>query len=85
MTHPSTAQAAHNACLECAPRRHFLTGLLATSSAAVLPGCASTSKDAPLPAQAKRALVDVHHHVWAPAFLKGLEANKLAEAPGRNW
>jgi predicted TIM-barrel fold metal-dependent hydrolase len=38
-----------------------------------------------LPAEAKRALVDVHHHVWAPDYLKGLEASKLAEAPARNW
>ncbi len=74
-----------NSCHQCAPRRNFLTGLLATGAAAVLPGCATTSKDAPLPAQAKRALVDVHHHVWAPAFLKGLEAYKLAEPPARNW
>ena len=57
-----------NSCLQCQPRRHFLTGLLATGAAAVLPSCATSSKDAPMPAQAKRALVDVHHHVWAPGF-----------------
>jgi predicted TIM-barrel fold metal-dependent hydrolase len=38
-----------------------------------------------MPAEAKRALVDVHHHVWAPAFLKELETRKLAEPPARNW
>lgn len=72
-------------CLHCQPRRGFLTQLLAAGTALALPGCAVTSKTAALPAQAGRALVDVHHHVWAPAFLKELEARKLAEPPARNW
>ena len=75
----------HSACGHCQPRRSFLTGLLTATAATVLPSCATTSKDAPLPADAKRALVDVHHHVWAPAFLKELESRKLAEPPARNW
>jgi hypothetical protein len=50
-----------------------------------LPGCAVTSKNAATPAVAKRALIDVHHHIWAPNFLKELEARKLAEPPARNW
>jgi len=74
-----------SSCNHCAPRRSFLTGLLTATAATVLPSCATTSKDAPMPAVAKRALVDVHHHVWAPAFLKELEARKLAEPPARNW
>jgi 6-methylsalicylate decarboxylase len=72
-------------CNQCTPRRGFLTGLLAAGAAAVLPSCATSSKDAPLPGVAKRSLVDVHHHVWAPAFLKELETRKLAEPPARNW
>lgn len=55
-------------CNHCQPRRGFLTGLLAATAATVLPSCATTSKNAPLPAEAKRPLIDVHHHVWAPAF-----------------
>jgi predicted TIM-barrel fold metal-dependent hydrolase len=74
-----------SSCNHCQPRRSFLTGLLTATAATVLPSCATTSKDAPLPAEAKRALVDVHHHVWAPAYLKELEARKLAEPPARNW
>ena len=74
-----------SSCNHCAPRRSFLTGLLTATAASVLPSCATTSKDAPMPAEAKRALVDVHHHVWAPAFLKELETRKLAEPPARNW
>lgn len=72
-------------CHHCQPRRRFLSGLLTATAVTVLPSCATTSKDAPLPAVAKRALVDVHHHVWAPEFLKELESRKLAEPPARNW
>jgi predicted TIM-barrel fold metal-dependent hydrolase len=72
-------------CHHCQPRRRFLSGLLTATAATVLPSCATTSKDAPLPGVAKRALVDVHHHVWAPEFLKELESRKLAEPPARNW
>lgn len=72
-------------CLHCQPRRGFLSGLVAATAATVLPSCATSSKDAPVPAQAQRPLVDVHHHVWAPAFLKELETRQLAEPPARNW
>lgn len=72
-------------CGQCQPRRGFLTSLLATGAALALPGCAVTSKNAEAPAVGKRALIDVHHHVWAPNFLKELEARKLAEPPARNW
>ena len=72
-------------CNHCQPRRGFLTQLLASGAALALPGCAVSSKTAALPAQDKRGLVDVHHHVWAPAFLKELEARKLAEPPARTW
>ena len=72
-------------CLDCLPRRGFLTGLLATGAATVLPSCALPKPKNASPLEAKRDLVDVHHHVWAPAFLKELEARKLAEPPARNW
>ena len=74
-----------NDCTHCQPRRGFLTSLLAAGASLAMPGCATKSGSAPLPSVAKRALVDVHHHVWAPAFLKELEARKLAEPPARNW
>ena len=74
----------HSACGHCQPRRSIVLGLLLATAVKVSPSCATTSKDAPLPADAKRALVDVHHHVWAPAFLKELESRKLTESPARN-
>lgn len=51
----------------------------------MLPSCAVSSPKNASPLEAKRDLVDVHHHVWAPAFLKELETRKLAEPPARNW
>ena len=81
MTHANTS----TTCFDCLPRRGFLTGLLATGAAAVLPSCAVNKPTNASPLEAKRDLVDVHHHVWAPAFLKELETRKLAEPPARNW
>jgi len=81
MIHANTS----TTCFDCLPRRGFLTGLLATGAAAVLPSCAVTKPINASPLEAKRDLVDVHHHVWAPAFLKELETRKLAEPPARNW
>ena len=80
--HPTHAA---GSCTHCQPRRQFLTGLLSATAATVLPGCAATSNSANGTTPSPRALVDVHHHVWAPAFLKELEARKLAEPPARNW
>lgn len=51
----------------------------------MLPSCAVSNPKNASPLEAKRDLVDVHHHVWAPAFLKELETRKLAEPPARNW
>jgi len=75
----------NHSCVDCLPRRSFLTGLLATGAASVLSSCAVTPPKNASPLEAKRDLVDVHHHVWAPAFLKELESRKLAEPPARNW
>ena len=75
----------NHSCLDCLPRRGFLTGLLATGAASVLSSCAVPPPKNASPLEAKRDLVDVHHHVWAPAFLKELESRKLAEPPARNW
>ena len=81
MTHANTS----TTCIDCLTRRGFLTGLLATGAATVLPSCAVTKPINASPLEAKRDLIDVHHHVWAPAFLKELETRKLAEPPARNW
>ena len=51
----------------------------------MLPSCAVSNPKNASPLEAKRDLVDVHYHVWAPAFLKKLETRKLAEPPARNW
>ena len=75
----------NHSCLDCLPRRGFLTRLLATGAASVLSSCAVPPTKNASPLEAKRDLVDVHHHVWAPAFLKELESRKLAEPPARNW
>ena len=63
----------NHTCLDCLPRRGFLTGLLATGAASVLSSCAVPPPKNASPLEAKRDLVDVHHHVWAPAFLKELD------------
>ena len=81
MIHANTS----TTCFDCLPRRGFLTGLLATGAATMLPSCAVNKPTNASSLEAKRDLVDVHHHVWAPAFLKELETRKLAEPPARNW
>jgi predicted TIM-barrel fold metal-dependent hydrolase len=50
-----------------ASRREFLTGLAAAGGAAMLPFHASLAQ----PAQPKHhGVIDVHHHFWAPEYLK---------------
>ena len=61
-----------------ASRRGFLTGLLAAGTATTLPGCTTVS-----PAPSNR--IDLHHHVFSPAYVA--ELAKVNQAPPivRNW
>ncbi len=69
-------------------RRGFLTGLL---GAGLFAGSEMTG--GPLTGQAVAAegvvndslLIDVHHHVFAPEYVKELESANLAEPPARKW
>ena len=65
-----------------APRRGFLSGLLALGASAVLPGCTSTGGTAP---DAIRNRIDTHHHLFSPAYVA--ELAKVNQVPPiiRNW
>ncbi|MEY4363711.1 MAG: hypothetical protein RLZZ24_1063 [Pseudomonadota bacterium] len=88
MSHHTDAKA----CFHCQgpSRRGFLTDLVKYSAASAigggaLAGCANLATATEGAAAPKRELIDVHHHVWAPAFLKELQLKKLAEPPAINW
>jgi len=55
-------------------RRNFIAGLAAAGSGALL-------ASRPLLAQAKPRLINVHHHLTAPAYVKFLTDNKVREFP----
>ena len=60
-------------------RRGFLTGLMATGASALLPGCAT-------PTVASRAdRIDIHHHVFSPAYVAELAKANQAPPIVRNW
>ena len=65
-----------------APRRGFLSGLLALGASAVLPGCTSTGGPT---AESIRNRIDTHHHLFSPAYVA--ELTKVNQAPPiiRNW
>ena len=69
-------------CACAAPRRGFLSGLLALGASAVLPGCTSTGGVAP---DTVRNRIDTHHHLFSPAYVA--ELAKVNQAPPivRNW
>jgi predicted TIM-barrel fold metal-dependent hydrolase len=64
------------------PRRGFLGGLGALGTAALLPGCAQSIAAAP---SASRTRIDIHHHLFSPAYVA--ELAKVGQAPPivRNW
>lgn len=64
----------------CLPsRRGFLTGLMATGASTLLPGCAA-------PTAAFRAdRIDIHHHVFSPAYVAELAKANQAPPIVRNW
>src|ERR1700704_5238624 len=55
-------------------RRDFLGGLAAA-------GCGTFFAGRPLAAQTKPRLINVHHHLTAPAYVKFLTDNKVREFP----
>ena len=68
----------------CAPRRGFLTGLMALGAGAVLPGCAAPPAAAPA-APVPMPRIDTHHHCFSPAYVA--ELDKVGQAPPivKNW
>jgi predicted TIM-barrel fold metal-dependent hydrolase len=75
---PETTHQLSAAC-DCNPsRRGFLTSLLGAGSAAVLPGCAA-------PAAAARDRIDIHHHLFSPAYVAELAKANQAPPIVRNW
>lgn len=80
MTEPVLRMAPACACLP--ERRGFLSGLLAMGAGAVLPGCAVSSDAA---AQAMRNRIDIHHHLFSPAYVAELAKANQAPPIVRNW
>lgn len=69
-------------CSACAApsRRGFLTGLLASGATATLGACASGAGDAP-----RKDRIDIHHHLFSPAYVSELEKVNQAPPIVRNW
>lgn len=66
----------------CLPeRRGFLSSLLAMGAGAVLPGCAA-SNDA---AAAISNRIDIHHHLFSPAYVAELAKANQAPPIVRSW
>lgn len=79
MNEPVLSMAPGCACLP--ERRGFLSGLLAMGAGAVLPGCAASS-DA---AAAISNRIDIHHHLFSPAYVAELAKANQAPPIVRNW
>lgn len=64
----------------CLPsRRGFLTGLMAAGASTLMPGCAT-------PNVASRVdRIDIHHHVFSPAYVAELAKANQAPPIVRNW
>jgi predicted TIM-barrel fold metal-dependent hydrolase len=63
----------------CGPsRRGFLTGLAGLGASSLLPGCASTAAEV-------RNRIDIHHHVFSPAYVAELAKANQAPPIVRNW
>lgn len=79
MNEPVLSMAPGCACLP--ERRGFLSGLLAMGAGTVLPGCAASS-DA---AAAISNRIDIHHHLFSPAYVAELAKANQAPPIVRNW
>jgi 6-methylsalicylate decarboxylase len=62
-----------------APRRGFLTGLLAAGASTLLPSCATPT------AASRSDRIDIHHHVFSPAYVAELAKANQAPPIVRNW
>ncbi len=62
-----------------APRRGFLGGLLAAGAGIVLPGCASPTS------AAVKDRIDIHHHLFSPAYVAELAKANQAPPIVRGW
>src|ERR1700749_4867401 len=72
-----------------ASRRQFLTGLAAPSAAAAAPDLSFAQQAKPAKPK-HHGVIDVHHHFWAPEYLKAQDdwedAHHLPHAPQmQNW
>jgi predicted TIM-barrel fold metal-dependent hydrolase len=74
------------ACGCSTPRRGFLGGLLAMGAGAMLPGCAAPTGGSAGAASANvRDRIDIHHHLFSPAYVAELAKANQAPPIMRNW
>ena len=66
------------------PRRGFLAGLLAMGAGSVLPGCTASSVTG-MSAAPVRNRIDIHHHLFSPAYVAELTKANLAPPIVRGW
>src|ERR1035437_2144443 len=68
----------------CSPsRRGFLSGLVSLGASAALPGCGDLlSRTQPT---APALSIDIHHHLFSPAYVAALSRANLAPPIVRNW
>ena len=82
----TASNASTTGCGCAAPRRGFLSGLLALGASAVLPGCTSIGGTSPAALNNHvNNRIDTHHHLFSPAYVT--ELAKVNQAPPivRNW
>src|SRR5579864_2557771 len=65
-------------------RRDFLGGAAALGVGALIAGSRLAAQRAGTPAAAKPALINVHHHLTAPAYVKFLTENKVRDFPNKS-
>lgn len=64
----------------CSPRRGFLSQLAGLGAGALLSGCAGQT-----PAVAVRDRIDIHHHLFSPAYVAELAKANQAPPIVKNW
>src|SRR6267142_3375706 len=73
--------------LDCASRRDFLGGLAGAASALVLGGSSSAFLSAQQrgTGSANPRRIDVHHHVYPPAYISIAKENGITINPANGW